>query len=60
METLTFKEAQERLGVSRNTLLKMLKEGFLPNAYKGGTKSIRSQWHIPATDVDNHMKPGAA
>lgn len=60
METLNFKEAQERLGVSRNTLLKMLKEGFLPNAYKGGTKSIRSQWRIPASDVDNHMKPGAA
>jgi excisionase family DNA binding protein len=51
-ETLSAREAAQRLGVTPRTIIKWINRGTFPNAYKLNPDGLRSAYRIPLTDIE--------
>jgi len=49
---LSTKEAAQRLGVTHRTIVKWIKKGSFPNAYKLNPDGLRSPYRIPISDIE--------
>lgn len=53
---LTVKEVAGRLGVSSETIIRWIKGGLFPNAYKLNPDGLTSPYRIPLADVEAFEK----
>lgn len=50
---LTGQQARKTLNISKKTLLKYLREGLFPGAYRLPSKPTRpGEWRIPQSDIE--------
>jgi predicted site-specific integrase-resolvase len=56
---LTGKQARDAMGVTKKTLLKYLREGLIPGAYRlPSTQSQPGAWRIPVSGIEKFRAAG--